>query len=407
MKALRYILFSALVMLTAGCMKAQSADDTASPAETEALPDFDNVLTGADRVDEYLPLLEGKRVGLVVNQTSVVNLGDGWYLPLVDTLLHSGVNVRCIMAPEHGYLGSAGAGKAVPNSTDPRTGLPVLSLYGKTHKPLPQWLSKLDVVVFDLQDVGARFYTYLSTLYYMLQACGEENTEIIVLDRPNPNDTIDGPVLDMKLRSFVGIMPVPLLHGCTLGEMAQMMVGERWIGSHAPKLTVITCRGWNHGDPYTLPIAPSPNLPSMHAIRLYPRLCLFEGTNVSVGRGTDHPFECYGNPYLKGPFEFTPHSTAAATHPMYKDKRCHGVDLRDVRFGVGFHLEYLQAVEKESGVNWVTQPGFFDKLAGTEELRRQLMGGASARRIRDSWQKDLDAYRRMREKYTLYGDPRD
>lgn len=389
--AMKCIFFS-IIMLFMGLTANSSAQNT-------------GVRTGADRMDVWLPMLENKRVGLVVNQTSLVSIDGEWYQPLADTLLSRGVNVRCIMSPEHGYLGTAGAGKAIPNSKDRRTGLTVLSLYGKTHKPLPQWLHQVDVVVFDLQDVGTRFYTYLSTLYYMLQACGEEQTDILVLDRPNPNDTIDGPMLRPEYKSFVGIVPVPLLHGCTLGELARMMVGEKWIGDSIPNLTVIPCEGWNHGDRYSLPVAPSPNLPTMHAIHLYPSLCLFEGTDISIGRGTDHPFECYGHPMIEGLFEFTPRSCEAARHPLQENRLCHGVDLRGVPAPKGFSLDYLMDINRRFGINFITSRKFFDRLAGSDELRRQIIGGMSAERIRNSWQRDLTEYRKIRRKYVIYDEP--
>ena len=390
MKTVFFAILTLLAGLSAG-VAAQEADELA------ARP----VHVGAERMETYLPLLEEKRVALVVNQTSLVPMEGGeWYMPLADTLLKLGVNVRCIMSPEHGYLGTSGAGKAIPNSKDPRTGISILSLYGETHKPLPQWMSKVDVVIFDLQDVGTRFYTYLSTLYYMLQSCAEEQTDIIVLDRPNPNDTIDGPMLRPEFRSFVGMVPVPLLHGCTYGELAEMIVGERWIGDSlaAPNLTVIPCSGWRHGQPYDLPVAPSPNLSTMQAIHLYPSLCLFEGTNTSVGRGTDFPFACYGNPYLPDAFTFTPRSS------MYKGRECRGVDLRHVTPPRGFSLQYLLDVEHKSGANWITQPSFFDKLVGSDQLRQQIMGGMTEKKIRQSWQADLQAYRRLRTKYVLYDE---
>ena len=226
-----------------------------------------SVCAGADRIEEYLPILEGKRVGLVVNQTSVIASPDGVLVPLPDSLLHRGVDVRCIMAPEHGYYGAAGAGEHVSTTDDAKTGLKIYSLYGKTRKPQPEWMKNLDIVVFDIQDVGARFYTYLSTMKNVIEACGECDKQLMILDRPNPNDTIDGPVLDMRFSSFVGAVPVPLLHGCTLGELGQMIIGEGWATITQP-LIVVPCSGWSHGQEYSCPIAPSPNLPNDHAINV-------------------------------------------------------------------------------------------------------------------------------------------
>lgn len=367
------------------------------------------VKTGAEHMQLYLPMLEGKRVAVTVNQTSVVHAPDGSLVPLPDTLLHRGVDIRCIMAPEHGYKGKADAGAHVGNSEDSQTHLPIYSLYGKTKKPQPEWLKDVDVVLFDMQDVGARFYTYLSTLYYVLQACGEQHKEVIILDRPNPNDTIDGPMLDPQQKSFVGIIPIPLLHGCTLGELAMMMLGEGWVfdGNNAPevKLTAIPCSGWKHGDRYSLPVAPSPNLPNDHAIALYPSLCLFEGTLVSVGRGTAFPFEVYGHPQMtKQPFSFTPQPSASNRHPLQEGKLCHGEDLRSVERPLGFTLSYYIKAHKQLGNTWVTQPSFFDRLAGTSLLRSQINEGKSEAQIRQSWQPALTRYRLIREHYLIYKD---
>jgi uncharacterized protein YbbC (DUF1343 family) len=362
-----------------------------------------DVATGADRMDLYLPMLTARRVALVVNQTSVVRRSDGSYCPLPDTLAARGVDIVGIMAPEHGYRGTADAGQHVAHSVDPLTGTPVYSLYGRDKKPRPEWLRGVDVVLFDLQDVGTRFYTYLSTLYYVLQACGEQGVEVMLLDRPNPNDTIDGPMRDERHASFVGIIPVPLLHGCTLGELAQMMLGQRWIGEKAPTLTVIRCSGWRHGQPYRLPIAPSPNLPNAQAVALYPSLCLFEGTEVSVGRGTDFPFQVYGHPRMRGSFRFTPRAGAANAHPLQQDQTCLGYDLRTACAPVGFRLDYLlQAATQLGRTAWVTRAPFFDLLAGSDSLRTQISAGLPADAIRASWQPALRAYRAMRERYVLY-----
>lgn len=337
---------------------------------------FAQVRTGAERMEAYLPTLEGRRVALVVNQTAIVD-----HTPLPDTLLRRGIDVRCIMAPEHGYKGTAEAGAHIGNGIDASSGLQIYSLYGKTRKPKAEWLKDIDVVMFDIQDVGCRFYTYLSTLYNVMQACAELQKPLIVLDRPNPNDTIDGPLLELPFRSFVGIVPVPLMHGCTLGELAQMINGEHWLdepigtASHrltAP-LTVIPCENWQHGQPYSLPIAPSLNLRNDHAIALYPALCLFEGSEVSVGRGTDHPFEMFGS------------------H-----------DLRQTPAPRGFSLQFYIQHQREAGWGWITRRDFFCKLCGTDRLYLQLQQGMSEAAIRQTWQKDLTAYRHMRQKYQLY-----
>ncbi len=359
------------------------------------------ILTGADQPGLYLPMLQGRRVALVVNQTSVISRTDGTQCPLPDSLLAAGVDIRSIMAPEHGYKGLADAGLKVADTVDGTSGIMIYSLYGKNKKPRAEWLKEVDVVVFDLQDVGARFYTYLSTLYYVLQACGEQRVEVVLLDRPNPNDTIDGPVRDAAHASFVGIVPIPLMHGCTLGELAQMMIGEQWIGAAAPSLTIVRCKGWNHGQPYELPVAPSPNLPNGKAIALYPSLCLFEGTEISVGRGTEFPFQVFGHPSLSGDFSFTPQPTISNSRPLQQGKCCRGRDLRNdiIR---GFRLCYLMEAASQLGDGWISRPDFFDLLAGTDQLRKQISASMDENEIRSTWQADLDHYRRIRKKYLLY-----
>ena len=352
--------------------------DSVSGQNNEQRP----VKTGAESMEQYLPMLDGKRVGLVVNQTAVVRRQrDGQYIPLPDTLIRRGIDVRCIMAPEHGYKGTAEAGAHISNGRDETTGLSVYSLYGNDKKPRKEWMDGIDVLVFDIQDVGCRFYTYLSTLYYVMQACSEQHKELIVLDRPNPNDTVDGPMLHPDYKSFVGIIPVPLMHGCTLGELARIMAEEDWLEAKAqPSLgepdlhfTVIPCQNWRHGQPYSLPIGPSKNLQNDHAIALYPSLCLFEGSGVSVGRGTDHPFEMFGE------------------H-----------DLRKVTAPRGFSLQFYMQHQREAGWGWITRVKFFNMLAGSDQLYNQLKSGKDEAEIRQSWQQDLTAFRQLRAKYVIY-----
>lgn len=340
------------------------------------------VRTGAEWTEQYLPLLDGKRVGMVVNQTSVVRRSsDGALVPLPDSLLALGVNVRCIMAPEHGYKGAAEAGAHIKNGRDEATGLTIYSLYGNDKKPRQEWMNEVDVLIFDIQDVGCRFYTYLSTLYYVMQACAEQHKYLIVLDRPNPNDVVDGPTLKAGYESFVGIVPIPLMHGCTMGEMARIMAEMDWIktkrqaGQAEPNLqfTVIPCQGWQHGDAYSLPIGPSKNLQNDHAIALYPSLCLFEGSEVSVGRGTDHPFEMFGSHDLRG--EEAPR---------------------------GFSLRYYIQHQQEKGWGWITRVKFFNMLAGSDQLYNQLKAGKSEVEIRTTWQEDLQKWREIRSRYAIY-----
>lgn len=360
---------------------ACSAAETSKSLPTEQAEPAE-VKTGAESMNLYLPLLEGKRVGLVVNQTSVVRRpSDGQYIPLPDTLLGRGIDVRCIMAPEHGYKGVAEAGAHIQNGKDASTGLSIYSLYGNDKKPRKEWMDGLDVLVFDIQDVGCRFYTYLSTLYYVMQACGEQHKELIILDRPNPNDTVDGPTLHPEYKSFVGIVPIPLMHGCTLGEMARIMADKGWLeekrqpGLEEPedKFTIIPCTNWRHGQPYSLPIGPSKNLQNAHAIALYPSLCLFEGSEVSVGRGTDHPFE------------------------MFADH-----DLRTVEAPRGFSLKFYIQHQQEKGWGWITRSKFFNLLAGSNQLYNQLKANKTEEEIRATWQADLEAFRAIRKQYAIY-----
>lgn len=363
------------------------------------------IRTGADRTEEWLPLVKEKKVAMMVNQTSVINTPDGNYRHLVDSAMALGVNIKFLMSPEHGLMGTIGAGAKVNSTTYGKlTKLPVYSLYGDTKKPKAEWLKDADVVVFDVQDVGCRFYTYLSTLYYVLEACGEENKKVIILDRPNPNDTIDGPVLDPTFKSFVGMLEIPTLHGCTLGEMAKMMLGEWWESKPRPELDVVVCENWNHGDSYSLPIAPSPNLQNDHAIRLYPSLCLFEGTSVSVGRGTNWPFEVFGHPITRGNFRFTPRRNSITAHPLQENQQCNGYDLRQAKCPTGFHLKYILMAYRQLGSRMITSRSFFDRLAGTDQLRLMMESGKSEYEIRMSWQEKIEDYKLKRNKYLLYRD---
>lgn len=364
---------------------------------------YARVHVGAEQMAEYLPLLHAKRVALVINQTSMVGP-----VHLLDTLLSLGVDVKKVFAPEHGFRGNADAGMDVSNDKDTRTGVPLVSIYGKSVKPTPEQLADVDVVVFDIQDVGARFYTYISTMHYVMEACAENDKEFMVLDRPNPNDYVEGPVLkDKRFSSFVGVDALPVLHGCTVGELARMINGEGWLaGKAACKLTVIKIKGWRHGHAYVLPVKPSPNLPNEVAIRLYPSLCLFEGTAMSVARGTEFPFQAVGYPQENlGSFSFTPQPIEGMDRkPVLSGKKCYGLDLRSDADTKGFNLKYLKYFYEKSGLGekFFSQPAFFDKLAGTDALRQQIIKGMSEDEIRTSWKADLKAYKRMRSRYLLY-----
>lgn len=375
------------------------------------------VVTGAERFEQYLPLIQGKRVGMVVNHTSVAGTGQ---THLLDTLLKQNIHVVKVFAPEHGFRGNADAGETVKDGKDSRTGVPIVSLYGNNKKPTAAQLKDIDVILFDIQDVGARFYTYISTMFYVMEACAENHKEMIVLDRPNPCDYVEGPVLKPAYRSFVGMLPIPLLHGCTIGELAQMINGEGWMKhesrnavkswnhgkSNRCPLKVIPLTGWKHGEPYSLPIKPSPNLPNDQSIRLYASLCPFEATRISVGRGTTFPFQVLGAPDQKyGDFTFTPRSLPGFDkNPMHKGVACYGEDLRNVNDVNGFTLRYFLHFYRLSGEDaaFFSRARWFDLLIGTDSVRKAILRGESEEDIRNSWQKELKDYREIRKKYLLY-----
>lgn len=366
------------------------------------------ITVGAEKMNEYLPLLKNKKVALVVNQTSMVK---GTHL--VDTLLKRKVKILNIFAPEHGFRGDHSAGEKVKSSTDAATKLSIVSLYGKNKKPTPDQLAKCDVVIFDIQDVGARFYTYISTLHYVMEACAENNKLLLILDRPNPNGYyVDGPILDTAYRSFVGMHPIPMVHGMTIGEYAQMINGEKWLKDSVQcKLQIIKCDRYTHDQLYRLPVKPSPNLPTAEAIFLYPSLCLFEGTTVSLGRGTTKPFECLGKPGNSiGDYTFTPiNLPGIAEKPPFQDTLCRGFLLSEYAKNFMFFemkinlywLKELYKVEKDKSMFFTP---FFDKLAGSSQLRRQIAEGKSEEEIRQSWQEGLLRFKQIRKKYLLYRD---
>ncbi|MCB9447477.1 MAG: DUF1343 domain-containing protein [Flavobacteriales bacterium] len=372
--------------------------------ETAPVP----VRTGADRTEQWLPLLKGKKVGLIANPTSRIGQTH-----LVDTMLSLGVQVSKVFAPEHGFRGDHGAGEKVSDEKDERTGLPVVSLYGSHKKPLPADLKGLDVVVFDIQDVGARFYTYISTMHYAMEACAENNVAFVVLDRPNPNGFyVDGPVLDDSVKSFIGMHPIPIVHGMTVGELARMINGEGWLeGGRACNLQVVTCEHWDHSMFYELPMKPSPNLPDMASIYLYPSLCLFEGTVMSVGRGTDKPFQVFGHPDFKaGKITFTPQSIpGAAPDPKFKGELCKGMDVTEfgdiyIKNAGRLYLFWLLEAYRDMNMGKDFFRSSFDKLAGNHALRRQIMAQVQEEDIRKSWEPALSDFKQLRRKYLLYPD---
>ncbi len=357
-------------------------------------------LPGCYQTDLYFPQLPGKRIAVVANQTSRIGK-----LHLVDRLLEEHFFVMKVFAPEHGFRGDHDAGEKVENTRDPQTNLPIVSLYGKHRKPTPEDLKNIDVILFDIQDVGARFYTYLSTLHYVLEAAAENNIPVIVLDRPNPHiDEIDGPVLEPAYRSFVGMHPVPILYGMTIGEYARMINGEKWLKNGVQaRLTVVPVKYYTRHTPYVLPVKPSPNLPNAQAVALYPSLCLFEPTDISVGRGTPWPFQVYGSPHLPpSEFSFVPQPNAGAKHPKHQGEKCYGKDLRHITPPKGIYLDWILDAYKRHLKKEIFFRKGFERIAGTDALRKQIKSGMSAEEIKKSWQPGLEKFKKIRAKYLIY-----
>lgn len=401
-------LLSLLFLTMSTSCKSGTPDKTQVASSTVASQSESDVIPAAERIALYYPQIQGKKIGMVVNQTSVV---DGMHL--VDTLMLMGADIKRIFAPEHGFRGEADAGEHVKDQVDVNTGAPVISLYGKKKGPAAEDMEGLDVMIFDIQDVGVRFYTYISTLHYVMQACADHNVPLIVLDRPNPNaHYIDGPILEEKYKSFVGMHPVPTVYGMTIGEYGQMINGELWLheGVHCD-LTVMPCKNYDHNTYYNLPIKPSPNLPNIQSIFLYPSLCLFEGTHVSVGRGTDMQFQMYGHPaWTDAPSQIMIQSMPGAKYPKHENKSIGYRSLQDLTKGSlhkrdGLNMDYLvemyQMLTKQ-GEPFFLDNNFFEKLAGTDQLRAQLKAGKSADEIRASWKSGVDEFRVTREKYLMY-----
>lgn len=364
------------------------------------------VIEGANRMYVYVPDLQNKRVGIVTNQTGIVTTKKGDFVHLVDTLLKRKITIQKVFVPEHGFRGKADAGEIVKDEKDSKTGLPIISLYGKNKKPSAEHLKDIDIILFDLQDVGVRFYTYISTLHYVMEACAERKIPIIVLDRPNPNGHyIDGPVLDPKFKSFIGMHPVPVVYGMTIGEYGKMINGEKWLENQlVADLKVIPLVHYNRQTAYSLPVRPSPNLPNDTAINLYPSLCFFEGTNMSMGRGTEAQFQVYGSPYLeKTDFSFTPKPNEGDKNPKFNGKICYGEDLRNhPRMSVLDFSWLKKAFEQSKGVKTSFFLPIFDKLAGNNILKQQIIDGKTEQEIRQSWQKDLENFKKTRDKYLIY-----
>ena len=370
----------------------------------------EEIVVGAERVHQYLHRLENQTVGIVCNHTSYVKNTH-----LVDTLLSHGVKVKAIFAPEHGFRGEASAGAHIKDGIDPKSGLPITSLYGSNKKPTTEQLAGIDILIFDIQDVGARFYTYISTMHFCMEAAAENDVKMLVLDRPNPNGFyVDGPVLKPEFKSFVGMHPIPVVHGLTVGELAQMINGEGWLkGGVVCRLTVVPCKSYTHLDLYELPIAPSPNLPNMTSVYLYPSLCFFEGTQVSVGRGTERPFQVIGHPTnTLGSYTFTPQSIPGVSeNPKHQEKECHGHSLE--QFG-GFYFttvgrlyfDWIEGMYRDypNKDKFFIGKNFIDKLAGTDQLRQQLVSGESLELVKSEWQLEIEAYKKQRKQYLLYLD---
>lgn len=366
----------------------------------------ERIILGAEQLDKYVSKLGKKRVALLVNQTSTVG-----NIHLVDTLQAMGVNIQKVFAPEHGFRGDHSAGTVVKNGLDEKTGLPVVSLYGKNKKPTAEMLANIDVIVFDIQDVGVRFYTYISTMHYVMEACAEHGKELIILDRPNPNGFyVDGPVLQKEYASFIGMHPIPIVHGLTVAELALMIQGENWLKNDIKcNFKIVPCKNYTHDSLYQLPIKPSPNLPNMNSVYLYPYLGLFEGTNVSIGRGTQTPFQIVGRPGFKGSFSFTPQSIPGVSdHPKHEGKICRGFVVNDAKHKNFFikpslNLDWFLLFYNQNTIeNGPYFKNFIFKLMGNSLFKEQVIAGLSAQEIKQTWQHDLLKYKAIRKKYLLY-----
>lgn len=417
MKTLALALLAALA-INSNCVNSASRKSAAMGDSLSAAPEHltkaKGPTTGADQTSQYLDYLKGKKIGIVVNQTSIIGAK-----PMVDSLVALGVNIVTIFGPEHGFRGTASNGDKVSDSVDPKTGIPAISLYGKLKKPTKEQMAAIDLMIFDIQDVGARFYTYINTLGHVMEACVESNKEMLILDRPNPNGfLVDGPVLEDHLHSGIGMYKIPISHGLTIAEFARMINGEGWLPNQMQcKLKIIKVANYTHDTPYILPVMPSPNLNTQQSVMLYPHICPFEGTILSQGRGTYMPFTVLGAPLLKGKYDFTftPHSIKGMSEtPLHQDKECYGLDLRnydlkEIRKSGKLNLKWLIGLynaypdkEKFFDMSQSKQMGNFDKLAGTENLKKQIIAGTSEEEIRKSWEPGLGQYKETRKKYLLY-----
>ncbi|HPM30032.1 MAG TPA: DUF1343 domain-containing protein [Chryseolinea sp.] len=397
MKRFSFACLTVLTFVTCGS-GVHVSNTPPSPAKV-AVPQKQAVI-GAAQLDLLLPKLKDKRVALVVNHTSLIGKTH-----LADTLKSRGINIVKIFGPEHGFRGNAADGEQVNDSIDFKTGIPVVSLYGKNRKPTAKQFSNVDVVIFDIQDVGTRFYTYIGTMHYVMETCAETKKKLVILDRPNPNAFVDGPMNEKPLQSFVAMHAIPIAHGLTVAELAQMINGEGWLANKLKcDVDIIKLKNWHHSDDYVLPIKPSPNLPNNQSVKMYPFICLFEGTVISLGRGTPFPFQVLGNPELKNmPFEFTPQTIkGVAVNPPHENKLCYGIDLRNAPMERKIDLRYLFEMYKAYPDKEKFFLPYFDILAGNTTLKQQIKDGLTEEQIRESWKKDLTTYNEMRNKYLLY-----
>ncbi|MFY0715134.1 DUF1343 domain-containing protein [Seonamhaeicola sp. NFXS20] len=414
------------VLVLISCASKVKKDDVVYHEPLKHIQNDTSVVVGANQTEVYLPLLKGKRIGIVANQTSVIfKEKDSLFLVdpetnetkfekiiyesthIVDSLRALNIDIKQVFAPEHGFRGKADAGEVVKDGVDTKTGIPIISLYGNNKKPKPEQLKNIDIVVFDIQDVGARFYTYISTLHYVMEACAEAGIPVLILDRPNPNGHyIDGPILEPKHKSFVGMHPIPVVHGMTIGEYAKMINGEKWLPNGVQcDLKVISIKNYTHQTKYSLPIKPSPNLPNDIAINLYPSLCFFEGTNVSAGRGTNRQFQIYGSPFLNAEvfnFQFTPQPNEGAKYPKHEGKICYGEKLNNKANLNHLNLEWLIKAYQNTTDKAKFFNSFFIKLAGTEALQKQIESGLSAKEIKSTWTEGLEHFKTIRKQYLIY-----
>lgn len=400
------VLLFVLVMISCASKVKNSVNEKGEIIEHVQIDS--SIVVGANQTEIYLPLLKGKHVGIVANQTSVIFKKDNSYTHLVDSLLDLNIDIKKVFAPEHGFRGTADAGEHVNDGIDTKSGLPIISLHGKNRKPTKEHLEGVDVLIFDIQDVGVRFYTYISTLHYIMESCAESNIPLIILDRPNPNGHyIDGPTLETEHKSFLGMHPIPLVHGMTIGEYANMINGEKWLENELQcSVTIIPVKNYTHDTFYSLPIRPSPNLPNDQSIKLYPSLGLFEGTNINAGRGTEFQFQRYGAPFLNSEtmtFTYTPHANFGAKYPKHKGELCYGEDLNNASIKDEMTLKWIiKAYKNSTDKSLFFLTNGFTKHAGTNKLQQQIEAGLSEEEIKETWKTGLEAFKKTRENYLIY-----